>query len=258
LLATIMAIFGPNLQHEKVIYHTSAWSKSQLPFLIALMGWMPGPVELGVWYSLWLQEKNRGPHKLDFQASKIDFNFGYILIIVTAIFFTTLGALVLRYSGEPIATNAGVFASQLLSIYTSTMGLWSAPLIGTAMLTTILSTTISLIDIYPRSLSVALQIMMGKDHHYEQMLRKTLTLVCGILAYCIVHFLFKDLTTIADIITSVSFLCAPFFAFLNHKVVNSKLLPQKFHPQWPLKILSITGLIFLTGFSVLFLASKIF
>ena len=99
-----MAIFHYDPANSKVVYQTSAWTKSQLPFVVALMGWMPGPIELGAWYSLWFQAKNRGQYRLDFMY-KLDFNFGYVLVIVTAVFFVTLGALVLHSSGELISKN---------------------------------------------------------------------------------------------------------------------------------------------------------
>ncbi len=258
LFAVGMAIFHYDPANSKVVYQTSAWTKSQLPFVVALMGWMPGPIELGAWYSLWFQAKNRGQYRLDFKAAKLDFNFGYVLVIVTAVFFVTLGALVLHSSGELISKNPSVFAAQLVSIYTSTIGAWSELIIGLAMLTTILSTTITLIDIYPRSISVSMQILMNTSYPVERVQRKILTSVfCG-LSYLIIHYLVSDLTTIADIVTASSFLFAPFFAFLNYQVVNSKLLPKRFRPHWMLKVLSMAGFAFMIGFDVVFLYVEFF
>lgn len=219
---------------------------------------MPGPIELGAWYSLWLEAKNRGKYRLNFEAAKFDFNVGYVLVIMTAVFFMTLGALVLHNFGQIISKNPAVFSGQLLTIYTTTIGQWSKLIIGTAMLTTILSTIITLVDIYPRSISVSLQIIMAKSYQYEKVQRKILTIIICVLSYMIVHYLVSDLTTIADIVTASSFLCAPFFAFLNYRVVTSTLLPKRYQPQTSLKLLCMIGFIFMIGFNVVIIYVKFF
>ena len=258
VVATFMAISYYQPVESQLIYQTSAWSRSQLPFVIALMGWMPGPLEMGAWYSLWLEDKNKGKHRLNFQEAKFDFNVGYVLMIVTAVLFTTLGALVLHYSGEPISKNAAIFAGQLISVYTRTIGSWSSPLIGTVMLTTIVSTTITLIDSYPRSISVSLQILNQKSDAFEHKQRKLITLICCLIAYGIIEFLVRDLLSIADIVTTSSFLCAPLFAYLNYSVVTSKLLAKQYHPPWYLRLLSLAGFVFMIGFAAVFIAIKFF
>ncbi|MDB2550297.1 Nramp family divalent metal transporter [Rickettsiales bacterium] len=252
-LAVIFAITNHNPDQSDIIYHSSAWSNNNLPFIIALMGWMPGPMEIGVWYSLWLQAKNKGKNKINFKQAKFDFNFGYILIIITAIFFVTLGALILHHSGIEISNNGSVFAGQLLSIYTLTIGDWSKIIISTAILTAILSTTITVIDIYPRSISMSLQILGNRDDNFEKKQRLKLTIIFCIIAFAIIYFLVNNFKTIADIVTIISFIFAPFFAFLNYKVVTSKLLDKKFHPNIYLKILSFIGLAFMVIFVLIFI-----
>lgn len=254
--AAIFAILNHNPSENNVFYTVSAWDRSSLPFIIALMGWMPGPMEIGVWYSLWLQAKNKGLHKINFNQAKFDFNFGYILIIITAVFFLTLGALVLHHSGMEISNKGSVFAGQLLSIYTLTIGDWSKIIISTAILTAILSTTITVIDIYPRSISNALQIIKNSDGQCEKKQRLKLTVIFCSISFIIIYFLVNNFQTIADIVTIISFVFAPFFAFLNYKVVTSKLLAKKYHPNIYLKILSYLGLIFMIIFVILFIWVK--
>ncbi len=258
LFTTIAAINNYTPDPGNIVYQTSAWSKSSLPFVIALMGWMPGPIELGVWYSLWLQAKNRGDHKLNFESAKIDFNFGYVLMILTAVFFNILGAIVLRHSGTIISNNASEFASQLVSVYTSVIGKWSEVLIGSAMLTTIFSTTISVIDIYPRSISVSIQTLMNTTYIVEKRQRFFLTIGISLLAYLIIHFAVTDFRVIADVVTSISFIFAPFFAFLNYKVVTSTLLEKSFHPGRFLRVLSLIGFVFILAFVFVFIYLEVF
>ena len=35
------------------------WTWATLPFLVALMGWMPAPIEISALNSLWIQAKER-------------------------------------------------------------------------------------------------------------------------------------------------------------------------------------------------------
>ena len=59
-----------------------------LTFIIAFMGWMPAPLDLSVWHSLWgleKQEQTRG--NFDLKQSLFDFNVGYIGTTVLALFF---------------------------------------------------------------------------------------------------------------------------------------------------------------------------
>ncbi len=256
--AVIFAITSHNPDQSNITYIDSVWNSSNFPFVIALMGWMPGPMEIGVWYSLWLQAKNKGGHKINFQQAKFDFNFGYILIIITAIFFVTLGALVLHHSGIEISKSGPDFARQLLSLYSLTIGNWSKIIIATAILTAILSTTITVIDIYPRSISVGLQILNNSDEECEKRQRLKLTIIFCSLAFAIIYFFVNDFQRIVDIVTIISFLFAPFFAFLNYKVVTSKLLAKKFHPNIYLKILSFIGLVFMSIFVLAFVWVKFF
>jgi Mn2+/Fe2+ NRAMP family transporter len=67
----------------------------------------------------------------------------------------------------------------------------------------------------------------------------------------------SSMKTLLDFATVISFLAAPFFAYINFRVVKSDFLPKEYHPKKWLTILSWTGLIFLMGFSVLFIVSKI-
>jgi Mn2+/Fe2+ NRAMP family transporter len=134
-----------------------------------------------------------------------------------------------------------------------TIGKWSEIIISTAILTAILSTTITVIDIYPRSVSVGLQILGSKDSKFEKDQRLKLTIIFCSVAFMIVYFLVNKFQTITDIVTIISFMFAPFFAFLNYKVVTSKLLDKKFHPNIYLRLLSFIGIVFMTIFVLVFI-----
>ena len=69
------------------------WDWAGFAFIIALMGWMPAPIEVSVMQSLWVQAKDRTDGQLMTEReAKIDFNIGYILTVVLAVIFVSLGA----------------------------------------------------------------------------------------------------------------------------------------------------------------------
>ena len=52
------------------------------------------------------------------------------------------------------------------------------------------------------------------------------------------------------IATILSFITAPFYAFLNFKLVLSDQMPQEHKPGKKLKLLSVLGLLFLSSFAL--------
>ena len=61
-----------------------------LVFLIAFMGWRPGPLDISVWHSIWTIEKNK-EYKLTKKESIFDFNVGYITTVFLGICLIFLG-----------------------------------------------------------------------------------------------------------------------------------------------------------------------
>jgi Mn2+/Fe2+ NRAMP family transporter len=60
---------------------------------------------------------------------------------------------------------------------------------------------------------------------------------------------------LVQIATVLSFITAPLYAFLNFRLVISTQMPKEHQPKLGLRILSITGLIFLTSFTLFYLLS---
>jgi Mn2+/Fe2+ NRAMP family transporter len=56
-----------------------------------------------------------------------------------------------------------------------------------------------------------------------------------------------------QIATVLSFLTAPFYAFLNYRLVLSNQMPEATKPSKGLRILSLLGLLFLSGFAFVYL-----
>src|SRR5690606_18238103 len=127
----------------------SPWTTASIVFLVALMGWMPAPIEISVFQSLWMQARDgeRG-RRTTVGEAKFDFNFGYLLSAIMAVVFICLGALVLHGSGVELQNASGAFVTQLIGIFEQVLGGWAGPVIAAAAFATMFSTTLTVIDGY--------------------------------------------------------------------------------------------------------------
>ena len=65
------------------------------------MGWMPTAVDLSAWSSIWTIERMKETgYKPTLKQSLLDFKIGYLISVVLALVFLTLGAELLFYQGE--------------------------------------------------------------------------------------------------------------------------------------------------------------
>ena len=223
-----------------------------LLFLIAFLGWMPAPLDISIWHSIWTLEKNKSQqNKTTLKESLFDFNVGYIATTFLAICFVGLGALVMFDSELEFSSKGGVFAGQLIELYTSNLGEAAYGLIAIAAFSTMLSTTITTLDASPRAMSKTIQLLFDRlDSSYFLWL-----LILSIGTIGIFLFLLSEMGKLVQIATVLSFITAPLYAFLNYRLVISKQMPEKFRPNKELRILSIIGLLFLSGFTLFYLLS---
>ncbi|WP_269622705.1 NRAMP family divalent metal transporter [Prochlorococcus marinus] len=246
----------------------SPWRLENLSFLIPLMGWMPGPVELCVWPSLWMFSKeNDTKHKASIEEAEFDFNLGYLITVITAIFFVSLGALTMYGSGETMMSGSGVsFAQNLIRLYTEAIGGWAKWIIVPASFAAMFSTTLTCLDAYPRSISAIQGLLQAKDRGItsssKEKKRLKLWIVLHVLASIFSLLIAKTGgITIKDFVfgaMSGSFLTAPLFAWMAMDTINSSLISKKYRYGRLMKGLCWFGLIFLSGFSLLFIANSFF
>ena len=223
-----------------------------LLFLIAFLGWMPAPLDISIWHSIWTLEKNKSQQKkTTLKESLFDFNVGYIATTFLAICFVGLGALVMFDSELEFSSKGGVFAGQLIELYTSNLGEAAYGLIAIAAFSTMLSTTITTLDASPRAMSKTIQLLFNrlKSSYFLWLL------ILSIGTIAIFLFLLSEMGKLVQIATVLSFITAPLYAFLNYRLVISKQMPEKFRPNKELRILSIIGLLFLSGFTLFYLLS---
>ncbi|UCC30707.1 MAG: Nramp family divalent metal transporter [Phycisphaerales bacterium] len=233
------------------------WDVAGIAFLVMLMGWMPTPVDASAWPSLWMQERiKQTGHRPTLGEALFDFNLGYAASLIMALMFLSLGALVMFGAGETFPRGAADFAARFVGMYTSALGEWSRPVVITAAFTTMLSTTLTVLDGYPRVLTAGCGVAwpgaqkMGKAPYWAFMI----VMMAG--ALLIYRYLTSRMLTLVDFATTLAFLSAPLFAYLNFRAIAVGKLSKEAAPRKWLLFLSWAGLIFLTCFSVLFLVVR--
>ena len=225
----------------------------ELTFLIAFLGWMPAPLDVSIWHSIWSVEKDKTTViKTKRTAAIFDFNVGYISTLCLGICFLLLGALVMYKSGETFSNKGGLFATQLINLYTKNLGEFSHLLIAIAAFTTMFSTTITTMDASPRAMNRTTKLLWNKELKFGYWFW-ILLLFLG--TYLILNYFMDNMGLLVKFATILSFLTAPFYAILNYKLITGKHTPKEHQPGTSLRILSVVGIVFLIGFSTWFLMS---
>lgn len=223
-----------------------------IAFLIAFMGWMPAPLDISVWHSIWAIEKQKVQKSYATKESISDFNIGYLSTIITGILFISLGALIMHQSGHNFENGATQFAFQLIDIYTSTLGSSTYYIIAIAAFTAMFSTTLTTLDASPRAMARATTLLFGTKSNYN-MIAWLLLLIIGTI--CMLLFLMSEMVTLITIATILSFVTAPFYAISNYMLVRSKHMPVQWRPSRKMHLLSCMGIVFLVGFSIWYLST---
>ena len=263
-LSTIVAVitattkgYHPNPEFAK----SFTWSATDIAFIIALAGWMPSAIDISVWHSMWTLAKIKHTgHYPSLKHALLDFKIGYIGTVILAMAFLSLGALCMYGSGISFSQSGATFATQLFNLYTSTIGSWAYPIIAVAAATTMFSTTLTVLDAYPRVMKPVSQILVPafqkeKAGKYLNFFWITF-LLSG--AFLIMTSFATQMKLLVDIATSLSFVTAPILGYLNFKAVTGKNISQENQPGKALKILSWTGLVILSVFALYFIATILF
>ena len=225
----------------------------EIAFLIAFLGWMPAPLDVSVWHSLWAVEKKKDSGSdFDNKRALFDFNIGFLVTIFLGICFLSLGAIVMYQSNEVFSNSAIAFSAQLINLYTSNLGAGAAVFIGVAAFTTMFSTTITTLDASPRAMAKSSELLLNKKTSNFYIIW-ILLLAFGTII--ILSFFNANMITFVKIATILSFITAPFYAVANFILINGKHTPKEFQPSKPLIYLSYLGIAFLISFSFWYLFS---
>jgi len=251
-ISTVIAVCLASFKNTNTIDFVQILpSEANILFLIAFMGWMPAPMDISIWHSLWAIEKNKKSHKNPtMKESLFDFNVGYWVTLILGICFMGLGVFVMFGSGIEFSSQGGTFAAQLINLYTATLGDGFYIIIAIAALTTMFSTTITTLDASPRVMSKTIELLYPNRNKKDY---KTWLLILAVGTIFIFMFLLSEMGILIQIATVLSFITAPFYAFLNFKLVLSDQMPEEHKPNKSLKTLSVLGIIFLTSFAMIYL-----
>ncbi|MEL4271033.1 Nramp family divalent metal transporter [Shewanella xiamenensis] len=256
-LTTLIAValaFDHMKPMESQFVSPSPWQWAHVGFLVAMMGWMPAPIEVSAWNSLWLLEKQKTSPVTPSQAL-LDFNLGYIVTALLAVVFLALGALVMHGSGEHFSESGAQFANQLINLYSQVMGGESRYLIGIVAFLCIFSTTVTVIDGYSRTLNMGWQLL-SKSVVSEVQADKRLTgIMLGVSALGLLLILFFKgaLLPLLEFVMILAFMTTVVFAWLNYRLMTSSQLPEADRYGTKMKCLSWIGLSYLLIFAVLFI-----
>jgi Mn2+/Fe2+ NRAMP family transporter len=234
-------------------------------FLLALMGWMPSAIDISVWSSLWTLAKDRlSGGRASVWTALLDFRIGYIGTGIVAFAFLTLGAGVMHASGEAFSPAGTVFSLQLVELYAETLGGWSRPLVLVAVVTTMFSTTLTVMDGFPRAIARSIEVLVRgvpdapapPDLSPERVGRAYwgALVVLAVLTVVVLRLFVGNLTGMVDFATIVAFVTAPVLGYLNLRAVTAPHVAPGDRPGRTLLLLSWAGLALLGGTAVVYLA----
>ena len=281
-VAALAALLGPASEMTAAPAGPQALlTTSGIAFSLALMGWMPVPIDMAAWHSLWTLERERDTgQRLALRDVQADFAIGYGLSLLMALAFLVLGAALMYGTDTAFGSGAVAFATQVVGLYTRTLGPWAGTLVGIAALTTMLSTTLAVTDAYGRLVAWFAAYLQGTPQKARSLARtpqvvttdaqqeaepdaKTarnatalqryyrLGLVITPLgAWAILALLVNSLTALVDVATTLAFLAGPVLAAMNYYLVCSDHMPASARPGAGMRALSWAGLAFLTAFCV--------
>jgi len=238
------------------------WDQSGIFFLIALMGWMPTALDLSSWNSLWTLERiKQTKFRPKLKETLFEFRLAYIITGVLAFLFVTLGAYIFFGSGEELPNNNSLFAHKVVTLYTETIGDWSYIIIASAAFSVMFGTIIAVFDGYSRSLGRTIELLFEKKEsnpksYYSKSKYIVFILILAVGSFIVIFQFGDNLKELVDVATTISFLVAPVIAIFNFKLVTGKYLEKNYQPPIWLKILSYSGIVFLTGFAIFFIVTR--
>jgi len=237
LLAAALVI--PRIDWGQALWPSAATlgDKASFFFIAALIGWMPTAIDVSIWHSLWTLAKRRDTgHKPSVRESLIDFNIGYIGTAVLGLCFVLLGAGVVYGRGVTLPPGAAAFSASVIGLYTDTLGAWARPVFGFAAFLVMFSTTLTVVDGFPRAISAFIDRWQRDEVEGEDVGASTgrnywlSAIVITIGAMIILSQFLANLKSLVDLATTISLVTAPPLAWLGHKAIFGPDLSETDRP----------------------------
>ncbi|WP_114750673.1 NRAMP family divalent metal transporter [Pleomorphovibrio marinus] len=232
-------------------------SMESLPFIIALMGWMPSAIDSSTWNSLWTIARIRqSKYTPSIKETVLEFNIGFWVSALLSICFMVMGAFLLFDTGKVLPDNNVGFATGIVQLYTANLGQWTFYIIAAAGFTIMLGTCIGVMDGYARSTAEVIAVIRNTSASSRSYLVwLTVTALGG---FAVIAFFLNQFNLLIGIATTISFLLAPIIAILNYKMVfGTHLLPSQ-KPGKGMKLLALAGIVFLSFFSLGIILLQVF
>ena len=258
-VAFILAFVNGPVEPSENFLPRELWDDSGIFFLIALMGWMPTAIDLSSWNSLWtIARIKQTGYRPKLKETLTEFRIGYFITSLLAIFFLGLGTLVFFGSGDSMPNNNSLFAHKIVTMFANTIGQWSYIIIAASAFSVMFGTILAVFDGYSRSFQKIIQLLRNNESDDSRKSYVGIVCILAIGSILIIMQFGDKLKELVDFATTLSFLVAPIIAILNHKLVIGKFLPKNSQPSVWIKGLSMSGIVFLTGFALFFIYTKFF
>jgi len=259
--AFLFALYNGPIEPVEGFIPKELWNASGIFFLLALMGWMPTALDLSSWNSLWtLERMKQTNYRPKLKETLFEFRLTYFITGILAVMFVTLGSFIFYGSGEELPNNNSLFAHKVVTLYTQTIGDWSYIIIAASAFTIMFGTIIAVLDGYSRSLKRTVELIFTKKEDKVSTKFRPLYViflfVISIGALVITLQFENNLKELVDFATVLSFLIAPVIAIFNFRLVTGKYLAKESQPSMLLKLLSFAGIIFLSGFAIVFIITR--
>jgi len=252
LVTTILVLYKGQVDPVPNFEPPPIFNKAGILFLIGLVGWMPTAVEASSWISLWTLEKQKvTKRRLPLNEALQEFNSGYYMTALLAIFFLIIGWMTLYGTQTELSNNAVTFADQVVQLFTIHIGKWAYIFIAISAFATMFSTCMTAHDAIAR---VSLDILKQLTPVHKDFSGKKYFAI-GIIGLAVVNYVVltafgANMGTLVALATFISFVMAPIVGYMNLKNVMSKDLPANFHPKKGLQYLTYAGIVFLSLFAL--------
>ncbi len=260
LVATALVI--PNISWSIGAFALPPFNVATFAFVVALMGFMPSGMELSILHSCWSVAKQQDESRtIDAGEAMLDFNIGYVMTALLALCFVFLGAGVMHTSNVQPAGSAVAFASQVIGLYTSSLGAWAGAIVGVSAFGVMFTTLVTVIDGCPRLYATIVQSLLAEDGRVTRQVDRSplmigLALLLSAGAIVVLSLFMGQFTSFIDFVTTSAFVIAPVIALFNHIAMTSRDVPPEAQPSTVMRAWSWIGIVMLSAITFAYLYTR--
>jgi Mn2+/Fe2+ NRAMP family transporter len=259
--ATMLVLPEVNWGSFSLMIPEGAQEVAAIGFVVALAGWMPAPMDIAVWNSMWsLAKRDATGHRPTPEETRFDFNLGFGLCVVLALCFVLLGNVVMFQEGVAPAKGGVGMAKQILGLFTETLGSWSYPIVGLCSFAVMFSTTLTVLDAFSRVLALLVERFRGPeapgDAARDLAQERGYWIAFGVLvtgSTVLLYAFLKSLAQMVDLATTLSFVTTPVLATFNHRAMHAEEVEEAYRPSQAMSVFSLACVFVLTAFALFYL-----